>query len=56
MLSWPERVFRYAAGVVASEFVKTWLEARGGNVLLRTCKRTGKYGRWLAEVYLSTTF
>jgi micrococcal nuclease len=42
----------YARGKVASEFVAQWLQeadAFGVPIIIRT-QKTGKYGRWIAEV------
>lgn len=44
----------YEAGKEATQFVKDWLEENAddeGRLLVRTHKETGKYGRWIAEVY-----
>lgn len=43
----------YAAGRAHSEFVSEWLSGGEGEYpyTLRTEKRTGKYGRWLGNIY-----
>lgn len=40
-------------GLAAAAFVQQWLDARGGNVLVRSfkAKQREKYGRWLVEVW-----
>lgn len=42
----------YQQGTLASKFTKDWVEATNSNIRIVTVKdRTGKYGRYLAEVY-----
>lgn len=43
---------KYAAGQVATDFTKTWISETNSNITLKTEKdKTGKYGRYLAEVF-----
>jgi micrococcal nuclease len=42
----------YAKGQKATEWVEQWFDARGGQVVLKTHKdKTGKFGRWLGEIF-----
>ena len=40
----------HARGVVASEFTRQWVKNSGDVVYVKTTK-SGKYGRWIAEVF-----
>jgi len=39
----------YVDGLAASAFVQGWLAQRDGTLTVRT-QKSGKYGRWIAEV------
>lgn len=41
----------YAKGKLASAFTFNWVRQQRGEILIRSEKGTGKYGRWLAEVW-----
>ncbi|NIN69118.1 MAG: nuclease [Anaerolineae bacterium] len=46
----------YAAGQAAKNFVISWMEQHGPDVIIETSKdRTGKFGRWLCQVYNDLT-
>jgi len=42
----------YQAGQLASNYTKEWINNTNSSVTIKT-EKTGKYGRWLAEVYSS---
>jgi micrococcal nuclease len=46
----------YTAGMEAKAFVEAWVQQHGPALVIRTSKdRTGKFGRWLCQVYNDAT-
>lgn len=40
----------HKAGVVAAKAAETWLSRADGDLVIRTHKEKGKFGRWLADI------
>lgn len=41
-----------AKGLEAKEWLRLYLESHSNDVFITTAKRPGKYGRWIAEVFV----